>query len=321
MMLSKSRLENVTFLSLNALNIVCYLLVIVACLVSMATSGKVMEMPMQAYATLVCIALVANEIRTPQFTKDYLRFICVYRGRGLLFVFLACLILQDSPFNIVVAIFNLAVGLAYLILSYTGMDPLPSLLANHRTRRSLSARYPDLPRGSMNTKMFDPNAFDSSFGFPNGVRSSTATTGTAFTSSKRPPGGSDDDDDDDWNPDVVVTVTGEETAYRKAHRKAERGELEVDNEAFPRPPSAAETTDYGETEYGESEFDGTGRFSPIHLEDEEGLPRQEFAMGEDGRYGADAGYYRKAHDRSPVYAAGNEREKGGERERREGMGW
>ncbi|RUP49817.1 LOW QUALITY PROTEIN: hypothetical protein BC936DRAFT_141367 [Jimgerdemannia flammicorona] len=178
---SKAKFENVTFITLNSLNILCYLLVIVGSFMN-TTSGRFAEIVLNVYSVLMCIALIFNEIKTPDITREYFRFLCVYRGRGLLCVFcvplvlptlsvsnhttnqppvairtssFGCVVLHENVFNIIVAIFSFTLGLIYLILSYTSLDPLLALIVNYQNWKDLST---ELPQTTETSKVIDSAA-------------------------------------------------------------------------------------------------------------------------------------------------------------------
>ncbi|KAJ1912097.1 hypothetical protein IWQ60_009823 [Tieghemiomyces parasiticus] len=120
------------FLFFNLLNLAVYGLVIaVACknVIHSATNVIIYN----SYTGSLCLLLLFAEFRLPSFVHEYLKFLCTYRGRGLLYTFFGCLVYAPSTFNIVACILVVSVGVAFFLLSWVPMAP-PSfgLLDNWR---------------------------------------------------------------------------------------------------------------------------------------------------------------------------------------------
>ncbi|RKP36508.1 COPI associated protein-domain-containing protein [Dimargaris cristalligena] len=86
-----------------------------------------------AYTGFLCLLLFFAEFRLPGFVHEYLRFLCTYRGRGLLYTFFGCLVYANTVFNIVACVLVVTVGVAYFIISWVPMaSPSFGLLENWR---------------------------------------------------------------------------------------------------------------------------------------------------------------------------------------------
>ncbi|KAG2183328.1 hypothetical protein INT43_006333 [Umbelopsis isabellina] len=149
-MLSRTKIENVTCLSLNFINIAFYLLVIAAASYKCVDSNF-SQIVLCIYGDIIAAALVINEIRSPILTQEYFRFLCIYRGRGLVFFFFGCLVLAKDVLNIIVGTLTLCLGLFYVILSFISSIPPPnSLVINWQNWKDFSAEGLDIlrPRNS-----------------------------------------------------------------------------------------------------------------------------------------------------------------------------
>ncbi|KAI8577680.1 hypothetical protein K450DRAFT_251220 [Umbelopsis ramanniana AG] len=145
-MLSKTKIENVTCLALNFLNILLYLLVIAAACYKCINSNF-SQIVLSIYGAIIAAALTINEIQSPLLTQEYFRFMCIYRGRGLIFFFFGCLVLGEEVLNIIVGTLTLSWGLFYIILSFIASIPPPnSLVINWQNWKDFSAEGLDLSR-------------------------------------------------------------------------------------------------------------------------------------------------------------------------------
>ncbi|KAJ2959454.1 hypothetical protein NQZ79_g5093 [Umbelopsis isabellina] len=89
--------------------------------------------------------LILNEIRTPVFVSENFRFLGLNLGRGLLFLFFGCVILDTVSFNIIVGILSWTVGLLYMIISFVPNIPHPNaLIINWQTWKEFSSEGLDL---------------------------------------------------------------------------------------------------------------------------------------------------------------------------------
>ncbi|CDS05151.1 hypothetical protein LRAMOSA07680 [Lichtheimia ramosa] len=77
------------------------------------------------------ILLIVNEFKTFTVAQAYFGFLGFHAGRGLLFCFLGCLVMNPTPFNVIVSIITCTVGLGYLILSFLPQMPPPNAFCVH----------------------------------------------------------------------------------------------------------------------------------------------------------------------------------------------
>ncbi|KAF8944640.1 hypothetical protein BGZ47_003968 [Haplosporangium gracile] len=131
-MLRLGRRGIILSLFVNSLNIVLYLIILVAsCLNVIEASVNFIILNIFA-ASFACL-LIASEIRLPQLTYEYFRFLCTYRGRGLTYLFFGCLIASPIPFNLYGGIIVVCMGLAFFMLSYVSLiPPLDGLILNYK---------------------------------------------------------------------------------------------------------------------------------------------------------------------------------------------
>ncbi|KAI8072875.1 hypothetical protein BC940DRAFT_364652 [Gongronella butleri] len=134
-MASREKLQNIIFLLLGVWNIVIYILVLVAAIVK-AIDGKMAEI-------IQCVYCV--QVKTLDFSDLYLGFLGLHAGKGCIMLFLGCVVMCESAFNIIVSIFGFTLGLAYIILSFVPLVPLPSDLATHWKQYHIPTDEPDLP--------------------------------------------------------------------------------------------------------------------------------------------------------------------------------
>ncbi|KAJ1978144.1 hypothetical protein H4R34_003310, partial [Dimargaris verticillata] len=110
------------FLLLNLLNlIVCGLVIAVASI--NITDSPTNVIIYNAYTGCLCLLLAVAEIRIPAFIETNLRFLCTYRGRGLLYTFFGCLVYSSNLFNIAACVFIVTIGIAYFIISWVPLAP------------------------------------------------------------------------------------------------------------------------------------------------------------------------------------------------------
>ncbi|KAF9131191.1 hypothetical protein BGX30_013204 [Mortierella sp. GBA39] len=131
-MLRLGRRGIILSLFVNSLNIALYLIILVAsCLNIIEASVNFIILNIFA-ASFACL-LIVSEIRLPQLTYEYFRFLCTYRGRGLTYLFFGCLIASPIPFNLYGGIIVVCMGLAFFMLSYVSLiPPLDGLILNYK---------------------------------------------------------------------------------------------------------------------------------------------------------------------------------------------
>ncbi|KAJ1655394.1 hypothetical protein IWQ61_004856 [Dispira simplex] len=120
------------FLCFNLLSLgVLGLVIATAC--QNITSSPTNVIIYNAYTGCLCLLLFVAEFHLPRFVHKYLLFLCTYRGRGLLYTFLGCLVYAAHPFNIAACIVVVTVGVFFFIISWVRF-PSPSfgIIANWR---------------------------------------------------------------------------------------------------------------------------------------------------------------------------------------------
>ncbi|CAO3663297.1 unnamed protein product [Umbelopsis ramanniana] len=143
-MISRTKIENITSLTFNFINITLYILITTAA-VTKSIGGNFADIVVCVYTAVATTFLILNEVRSPAFVVEYFRFLCINQGRGLLFLFFGCIILHTKPFNIIVGILSWTVGLLYLIISFAPDRFNPNaLIVNWQTWKDFSAEGLDL---------------------------------------------------------------------------------------------------------------------------------------------------------------------------------
>ncbi|OAQ35162.1 hypothetical protein K457DRAFT_13720 [Linnemannia elongata AG-77] len=131
-MLRLGRRGIILSLFVNSLNIALYLIILVASCFNII-EASVNFIILNVFAASFACLLVVSEIRLPQLTYEYFRFLCTYRGRGLTYLFFGCLIASPIPFNLYGGIIVVCMGLAFFMLSYVSLiPPLDSLILNYK---------------------------------------------------------------------------------------------------------------------------------------------------------------------------------------------
>ncbi|CAO3566228.1 unnamed protein product [Mortierella alpina] len=129
-MLRLGRRGIVLSLFINSVNVVLYLIIFIAACLNI-TEASVNFIILNAFAASFSCLLIISEIRLPQLTYEYFRFLCTYRGRGLTYMFFGCLIASRIPFNLYGGIIVVCMGMAFFMLSYvTLIPPLDGFILN-----------------------------------------------------------------------------------------------------------------------------------------------------------------------------------------------
>ncbi|KAK4510753.1 Ion_trans domain-containing protein [Mucor velutinosus] len=133
--ISRAKFENIAYLTLNVVNMVTYLMVFAAS-ITKAKQGRLAEIIEAIYCTLMCCLLILHEFTSPAWIQNYFGFLTVHRGKGMLMLFLGCIVMCEIAFNIIVAIIAFTIGFAYFILSLIPTLPPPNSFwihwQNHR---------------------------------------------------------------------------------------------------------------------------------------------------------------------------------------------
>ncbi|KAI8868611.1 hypothetical protein GQ42DRAFT_179864 [Ramicandelaber brevisporus] len=113
------------------LNIVADILVVAVAIQNAARPGSPTNTVIyNVYIAVVALLLIIAEFRPPKFVYKHLAFVVTYRGRGLLFAFLACLVYKSTGFNIGACVFVAALGLTYFVVSFASRLTPPAGLVN-----------------------------------------------------------------------------------------------------------------------------------------------------------------------------------------------
>lgn len=84
-MLRLGRRGIILSLFVNSLNIALYLIILVASCLNIV-EASVNFIILNVFAASFACLLIVSEIRLPQLTYEYFRFLCTYRGRGLTYL-------------------------------------------------------------------------------------------------------------------------------------------------------------------------------------------------------------------------------------------
>ncbi|RKP27426.1 COPI associated protein-domain-containing protein [Syncephalis pseudoplumigaleata] len=121
---------------LSTLNILVYIVVVIAAIRNLITANFA-TIIINVYIITLSLCLAVNEFQTPRLVQEYFKFTCTYVGRGLVFLFLGCVVIRQEKFNIIAGIIAAAVGVFYFILSFTpGTPHLLGLFTVFRERRA-----------------------------------------------------------------------------------------------------------------------------------------------------------------------------------------
>ncbi|KAG0296930.1 hypothetical protein BGZ96_008119 [Linnemannia gamsii] len=131
-MLRLGRRGIILSLFVNSLNIALYIIILIASCLNII-EASVNFIILNVFAASIACLLIVSEIRLPQLTYEYFRFLCTYRGRGLTYLFFGCLIASPAPFNLYGGIIVVCMGLAFFMLSYVSLiPPLDGLILNYK---------------------------------------------------------------------------------------------------------------------------------------------------------------------------------------------
>ncbi|CDS03027.1 hypothetical protein LRAMOSA00429 [Lichtheimia ramosa] len=145
--LSRTKVENILSLTFNGINIALCLLVIAAAIIK-AIKGNFSQIVMCIYGGVVAALFIINEVISSELSFRYFYFLATYRGRGLIFIFFGCLVLDDTVVNIVAGTLNLTMGLVYIIMSFITPEFIPPnpMTINWQNWKDFSAEGLDLSR-------------------------------------------------------------------------------------------------------------------------------------------------------------------------------
>ncbi|KAI8637020.1 COPI associated protein-domain-containing protein [Parasitella parasitica] len=156
--ISRAKFENIAYLTLNAVNMVTYLMVFAAS-ITKAKEGGLVEIIQAIYCTMISLLLILHEFTSPVWIQNYFGFLYVHRGKGILMIFLGCLVMCNIAFNIIVTIIAFTIGFAYFILSLIPTLPPPnSFLIHWQNHRDFWAEGLDLTVPKIHTAPNNSNA-------------------------------------------------------------------------------------------------------------------------------------------------------------------
>ncbi|KAI9322407.1 hypothetical protein BX666DRAFT_1894554 [Dichotomocladium elegans] len=145
--ISRTKIEHILSLVLNGINMSLCLLVIVAC-VFKSINGSFSEIVICIYGGIIAALCIINEAVSFDISFEYFRFLSIYRGRSMVFIFFGCLVLDNSVVNIVAGTLNLTMGSVYMIMSFItpAFVPPNPVSINWQNWKDFSAEGLDLPR-------------------------------------------------------------------------------------------------------------------------------------------------------------------------------
>ncbi|KAI9486649.1 MAG: COPI associated protein-domain-containing protein [Benjaminiella poitrasii] len=144
--ISRAKFENITYLTFNIVNIIAYLLVFIASITKAQKEGTIAEIIQAIYCTMITSFLMLYEFLSPAWAQLYFGFLCLHRGKGILMLFLGCLIMCQIAFNIIVAIIMFTIGLIYIIISLlSSLSPPNSFIIHWQNHKDFWAEGLDLP--------------------------------------------------------------------------------------------------------------------------------------------------------------------------------
>ncbi|KAI9306050.1 COPI associated protein-domain-containing protein [Cunninghamella echinulata] len=145
-MVSRTKIENILTLALNCTNIALYLLVITA-VIYKSINANFSQVVIAIYGGVMAIALIINEVKPVNLFMEYFRFLSLYSGRGLIFIFFGCIALDSGVLNIISATIFFVFGCLFIILQYVPSFPPPIAMSiNWQNWKDYSAEGLDLTR-------------------------------------------------------------------------------------------------------------------------------------------------------------------------------
>ncbi|KAI8099799.1 COPI associated protein-domain-containing protein [Halteromyces radiatus] len=151
-MISRTKAENILTLTLNCINIILYLLVIVSVIMK-SLHADFSQIMVGIYGGVIAAVLVVNEVKPSDISLTYFRFVSIYSGRGMIFIFFGCISLDFGVLNIVTGTLCLVFGCIYIILSFvTNFPPPNAMIINWQNWKDFSAEGLDLARPGLESK-------------------------------------------------------------------------------------------------------------------------------------------------------------------------
>ncbi|KAI7898787.1 COPI associated protein-domain-containing protein [Cokeromyces recurvatus] len=93
--------------------------------------GTIADIIQTIYCTIISSFLILHEFISPAWTQLYFGFLCLNRGKGIIMLFLGCLIMCEIAFNIIVSIITFTIGFIYIIISLIASLPPPNSFLVH----------------------------------------------------------------------------------------------------------------------------------------------------------------------------------------------
>ncbi|KAI8069049.1 COPI associated protein-domain-containing protein, partial [Gilbertella persicaria] len=128
--ISRAKFENIAYLALNVFNMITFSMVFAAS-ITKANQSRLSEIIQAIYCTTISFLLILNEFLSLPWMHFYFGFLSIHRGKGILMLFLGCLVICDLAFNIIVTILAFTTGFTHLLLSLVPTIPPPNCFLVH----------------------------------------------------------------------------------------------------------------------------------------------------------------------------------------------
>ncbi|KAJ3366057.1 hypothetical protein GGF32_007557 [Allomyces javanicus] len=129
-------------LSTNLVNLLATAVFTIATIVSLATiNDSFTDILVNVYASVLGFAMLVIEIKPIASVAEYVLFLYTLKGRGLLFVFLGCIIIKTEGFNLFAGIFVISMGLVLFLIAFARHVPfITDVSTNYRKWNEAVAR-------------------------------------------------------------------------------------------------------------------------------------------------------------------------------------
>ncbi|KNE59093.1 hypothetical protein AMAG_03436 [Allomyces macrogynus ATCC 38327] len=129
-------------LSTNIVNLLATAVFTIATIVSLATiNDSFTDILVNVYASVLGFAMLVIEIKPIASVAEYVLFLYTLKGRGLLFVFLGCIIIKTEGFNLFAGIFVISMGLVLFLTAFARHVPfITDVSTNYRMWNEAVAR-------------------------------------------------------------------------------------------------------------------------------------------------------------------------------------
>ncbi|KAI8983031.1 hypothetical protein BDB01DRAFT_835807 [Pilobolus umbonatus] len=109
--------------------------------ISKACNGTLADI---VQALTINLTLIIHEFIWSPNIMSYCGFLGIHRGKGLLYLFLGCVIMCDKVYNIIVAILTFTMGFMYIIVSLTSFPAPNGLFTNWQNHKHFSVETSDI---------------------------------------------------------------------------------------------------------------------------------------------------------------------------------